>query len=108
VDLLLVLGAPNSSNSVRLCEVSMRAGVPAHLIERAEEIRPEWLAGVRVLGLTASASAPEVLVWEVVDYAREKLGVRVVEEFETVTEDVHFSLPNELRALLPAHDASAR
>ncbi|HET9795757.1 MAG TPA: 4-hydroxy-3-methylbut-2-enyl diphosphate reductase [Thermoanaerobaculia bacterium] len=107
VDLLLVLGAPNSSNSVRLCEVSMRLGVPAHLIERADQIRPEWLAGVRVLGLTASASAPEVLVWEVVDYAREKLGVQIVEEFETVTEDVHFSLPPELRALLPTRDASA-
>ncbi len=107
VDLLLVLGAPNSSNSVRLCEVSMRLGVPAHLIERAEQIRPEWLAGVRVLGLTASASAPEVLVWEVVDYAREKLGVSRVEEFETVTEDVHFPLPSELRALLPAHESSS-
>ena len=107
VDLLLVLGAPNSSNSVRLCEVSMRLGVPAHLIERADQIRPEWLAGVRVLGLTASASAPEVLVWEVVDYAREKLGVQIVEEFKTVTEDVHFSLPPELRALLPTRDASA-
>ena len=107
VDLLLVLGSPNSSNSVRLCEVSMRLGVPAHLIERAEQIRPEWLAGVRVLGLTASASAPEVLVWEVVDYAREKLGVRTVEEFETVKEDVHFSLPPELRALLPSHDGPA-
>jgi len=107
VDLLLVLGSPNSSNSVRLCEVSMRLGVPAHLIERAEQIRPEWLAGVRVLGLTASASAPEVLVWEVVDYARETLGVRTVEEFETVKEDVHFSLPPELRALLPSHDGPA-
>ncbi|HKB71824.1 MAG TPA: 4-hydroxy-3-methylbut-2-enyl diphosphate reductase [Thermoanaerobaculia bacterium] len=108
VDALLVLGAPNSSNSLRLCEVSIRLGVPAHLIERAEQIRPEWLAGVRILGLTASASAPEVLVWEVVDYAREKLGVEVVEEFRTVTEDVHFSLPPELRALLPAHDSPAR
>ena len=107
IDLLLVLGAPNSSNSIRLCEVSERSGVPAHLIERADQIRPEWMNGVRVLGLTASASAPEVLVWEVVDWCREHLGVETVEEFETVKEDVHFSLPTELKALLPAHAGTA-
>jgi len=101
VDALLVLGAPNSSNSLRLCEVGLAHDVPSYLIERAADIRPEWLAGVRVLGLTASASAPEVLVREVVDYAREELGVSVVEEFETVTEDVNFPLPPELKALLP-------
>jgi 4-hydroxy-3-methylbut-2-enyl diphosphate reductase len=101
VDLLLVLGAPNSSNSLRLCEVSRAQGVASHLIERAEDIRPEWLPGVRVLGLTASASAPEILVREVVDYARERLGVTEVREFETVQEDVSFSLPVELKALLP-------
>ena len=100
VDLLLVLGAPNSSNSLRLCEVARDQGVASHLIERAEDIRPEWLEGVRVLGLTASASAPEVLVQEVVRYARERLGVREVEEFETVKENVSFSLPQELKALL--------
>jgi len=100
VDLLLVLGAPNSSNSLRLCEVARDQGVASHLIERAEDIRPEWLEGVRVLGLTASASAPEILVQEVVRYAREKLGVREVEEFETVKENVSFSLPQELKALL--------
>jgi 4-hydroxy-3-methylbut-2-enyl diphosphate reductase len=101
VDLLLVLGAPNSSNSIRLCEVSLSVGVPAHLIERAEDIRAEWLQGVRVLGLTASASAPEVLVREVVDYTRERFGVKEVREFETVQENVSFSLPVELKALLP-------
>ena len=100
VDLLLVLGAPNSSNSLRLCEVARDQGVASHLIERAEDIRPEWLDGVRVLGLTASASAPEILVQEVVRYARERLGVREVEEFETVKENVSFSLPQELKALL--------
>jgi 4-hydroxy-3-methylbut-2-enyl diphosphate reductase len=84
VDALLVLGAPNSSNSLRLCEVGRSLNVPSFLIERAADIRPEWLAGVRVLGLTASASAPEILVREVVDYTREKFGVRLVEEFETV------------------------
>ena len=107
IDALLVLGAPNSSNSIRLCEVSERAGVRAYLIERADQIRPEWLQGVRVLGLTASASAPEVLVWEVVDWCRERFGIETVREFETVKEDVHFSLPPELKAMLPAH-AGAR
>jgi len=100
VDLLLVLGAPNSSNSLRLCEVARDQGVPSHLIERAGDIRPEWLSGVRVLGLTASASAPEILVQEVVRYARENLGVAEVEEFETVKENVSFSLPQELKVLL--------
>lgn len=100
VDALLVLGAPNSSNSLRLCEVARAHNVPAYLIETAEDIRPEWLSGVRVLGLTASASAPEVLVQEVVSYAREKLGVQEVQEFETVQEDVNFPLPQELKTLL--------
>ena len=101
VDLLLVLGAPNSSNSLRLCEVAQAQGVPSYLIERAGDIRSEWLTGVRVLGLTASASAPEVLVREVVDYGREELGIPVVEEFDTVKEDVNFPLPSELKILLP-------
>ena len=96
-----LLGAPNSSNSIRLCEVSRGLNVPSHLIERASDIRPEWLQGVRVLGLTASASAPEILVREVVDYTREHLGVTEVREFETVQENVNFSLPVELKALLP-------
>ncbi|HSS44554.1 MAG TPA: 4-hydroxy-3-methylbut-2-enyl diphosphate reductase [Thermoanaerobaculia bacterium] len=100
VDALLVLGAPNSSNSLRLCEVARAHNVPAYLIETAEDIRPEWLSGVRVLGLTASASAPEVLVQEVVGYAREKLGVKEVQEFETVQEAVNFPLPQELKTLL--------
>src|SRR6266540_2018729 len=100
VDALLVLGAPNSSNSLRLCEVGRAHNVPSYLIERAMDIQLEWLSGVRVLGLTASASAPEILVREVVDYAREKLGVTAIEEFETVQEDVNFPLPVELKALL--------
>ena len=69
VDMLLVLGAPNSSNSLRMCEVARANGVASHLIERAQDIRPEWLRGVKVLGLTASASAPEILVQEVVAFS---------------------------------------
>jgi 4-hydroxy-3-methylbut-2-enyl diphosphate reductase len=107
VDLLLVLGAPNSSNSLRLCEVARDQGVASHLIERAEDIQTEWLTGVGVLGLTASASAPEILVREVVRYAQEKLGVREVDEFETVKEHVSFSLPQELKVLLKPAEREA-
>jgi 4-hydroxy-3-methylbut-2-enyl diphosphate reductase len=103
VDALLVLGAPNSSNSLRLCEVAQSLGVPGYLIERVGDIRSEWLQGVRVLGLTASASAPEILVQEVVEFARTQLGVTNVREFETVQEDVNFPLPQELTSLLKTH-----
>ena len=96
IDLLLVLGSPNSSNSIRLCEVSEAAGRRARLIERAADIRPEWLEGARVVGLTASASAPEVLVQEAIAHLRSRWGAARVEDFETVTEDVHFALPPEI------------
>ena len=94
VDVLLVLGAPNSSNSLRLCEVARAKNVPAYLIETAADIRMEWLDGVSVIGLTASASAPEVLVQQVIRFGREQLGIAEVEELETVREDVHFSIPH--------------
>ena len=108
MDTLLVLGAPNSSNSLRLCEVARANGISAYLIERAQDIQPDWLAGVRVLGLTASASAPEILVQEVVQYARERLHVREVREFETVAEDVNFPLPQELTRIIHGHPAETR
>ncbi len=94
-DLLLVIGAPNSSNSLRLVEVAEREGTPARLIQRGAEIDPAWLAEVKTLGLTAGASAPELLVREVVDRLREW---RAVEE-ETVTTTVEkmvFKLPRQL------------
>jgi 4-hydroxy-3-methylbut-2-enyl diphosphate reductase len=94
-DLLLVIGAPNSSNSLRLVEVAERMGTRSRLIQRANEIDPEWLEGVNTLGLTAGASAPEVLVREVVT----KIGeLRHVTE-ETVTtaeEKMVFKLPRQL------------
>lgn len=94
-DLLLVIGAPNSSNSLRLVEVAERMGTRSRLIQRANEIDPEWLDGVNTLGLTAGASAPEVLVREVVA----KIGeLRPVTE-ETVTtaeEKMVFKLPRQL------------
>ena len=102
VDVLLVLGAPNSSNSLRLCEVARARNIRAHLIETAADIRLEWLENAKVVGLTASASAPEILVQQVVDYARTELGITDIEELDTVKEDVHFSLPHELTAMARA------
>ena len=103
IDLLLVLGAPNSSNSLRLREVAESKGIPSYLIERATDIKDEWLSTVKTLGLTAGASAPEVLVQEVVKLCQERYGVRSVEEFETVEEDVVFSLPYELEKMIRAN-----
>jgi 4-hydroxy-3-methylbut-2-enyl diphosphate reductase len=102
VDVLLVLGAPNSSNSLRLCEVARARNVRAYLIETAADIRVEWLEGAKVVGLTASASAPEILVQQVIDFARTRLGIADIEELDTVREDVHFSLPHELTAMARA------
>lgn len=94
-DLVLVIGAPNSSNSLRLVEVSERCGTSARLIQRASEIDPEWLDGVSTLGLTAGASAPETLVREVIDRLAEW---RDVEEQTLVTteEKMVFKLPRQL------------
>ena len=94
-DLVLVIGAPNSSNSLRLVEVAERLGTDAHLIQRASDIDPNWLEGVGTLGLTAGASAPELLVREVV----EKLGQwRTVEETTIMAaeEKMVFKLPRQL------------
>jgi 4-hydroxy-3-methylbut-2-enyl diphosphate reductase len=96
-DRLLVIGAPNSSNSLRLAEVAEREGVPARLIERAMDIDWEWLAQPRTLGLTAGASAPEALVREVVDALRLKFEV-VEEEADHEPERMTFKLPRELVA----------
>jgi 4-hydroxy-3-methylbut-2-enyl diphosphate reductase len=96
-DRMLVIGAPNSSNSLRLAEVAERMGVPARLIERAAEIDWEWLGQPQTLGITAGASAPEVLVREVMD----ALGTRfaVTEEHADHTpERMIFKLPRELVA----------
>ena len=96
-DLVLVIGAPNSSNSVRLVEVAERCGTPARLIQRASEIDPGWIEGVATVGLTAGASAPEKLVREVV----ERLGEwRTVDEQTLVAgeEKMIFKLPRQLVA----------
>nr|WP_294171093.1 4-hydroxy-3-methylbut-2-enyl diphosphate reductase [uncultured Sphingomonas sp.] len=96
-DRLLVIGAPNSSNSVRLVEVAEREDVPSRLIQRAVEINWDWLGDARVLGLTAGASAPEVLVEEVLDQLATRFTLQV-EEAEHVPEGLTFKLPRELVA----------
>ena len=96
-DAVLVIGSTKSSNSLRLVEVAEREGVPARLIARAADIDLAWLEGVRTLGLTAGASAPETLVREVVDFLAERFDVSE-EEAEGVVERMVFKLPQSLRA----------
>ena len=98
-DLLLVLGSPNSSNSNRLRELAQKQGVPAHLIDGAQDIRAEWLAGRQRIGVTAGASAPESLVQGVVTRLREA-GASSVRELDGEPEDMVFALPKELRLIL--------
>jgi len=96
-ELVLVIGAPNSSNSLRLVEVALRSDTCAQLIQRASDIDPAWLEGVKTLGLTAGASAPEALVDEVIA----RLGqLRTVEREDVVTteEKMVFKLPRQLVA----------
>jgi 4-hydroxy-3-methylbut-2-enyl diphosphate reductase len=98
IDLLLVVGSKNSSNSLRLCEVARALGVEAHLIDRACEIDPAWLKGKNKLGLTAGASAPEYLVKEVVALL-EKSGAKT-KELDLTEQEVNFALPFELNEML--------
>lgn len=97
VDLVLVIGAPNSSNSLRLVEVAEREGTPARLIQRAADLDFAWLEGVGTLGITAGASAPEVLVREVVARIAERFNV-IEREVETNRETIAFKLPRGLEA----------
>jgi len=102
VDLLLVIGSRNSSNSNRLVEVARVAGVPSHLIDDETEIDGRWLEGVETVGVTSGASAPERLVERVCDWFR-NYGVSDIRPFASVYEDVVFRLPVELRrAATPA------
>ncbi len=94
---MLVIGAPNSSNSLRLAEVAQRLGVPSMLIQRAAEIDFEWLGAPAVLGLTAGASAPEILVREVVDRLSSRFDI-IEEEVKTTDEHMIFKLPRQLAA----------
>lgn len=96
-DAMLVIGAPNSSNSVRLVEVAERQGTPARLIQRATEMDFDWLDGVETLGITAGASAPEILVREVVETLGDRFDV-TEREVETTREKMLFKLPRGLEA----------
>jgi 4-hydroxy-3-methylbut-2-enyl diphosphate reductase len=96
-DKMIVIGAPNSSNSQRLAEVARRSGVAAQLIQRAAEVDFEWLEGVQTLGITAGASAPEVLVRELVDHLATRFDV-TEKQVETTVETMSFKLPRGLAA----------
>ncbi len=95
-DLVLVVGSPNSSNSNRLRELAERCGATAYLIDTPTEIDPNWLRNRRVIGVTAGASAPEILVADVVEQLR-KLGAEKPVEVPGKTENIRFSMPRELR-----------
>ena len=105
-DLLLVVGSDNSSNSNRLVEVARNLGTSSHLIENFRAIRPEWLAGVKTLALTAGASAPECLVEEVITFLADA-GFTNVREIEVMPENVRFGLPPEIVQAIAAAPAAA-
>lgn len=95
-DLVLVVGSPNSSNSNRLCELAQRMGCEAYLIDDASQIQSTWLNGKYDIGITAGASAPAVLVTQVVDWLK-KQGVATVRDIDGIPENITFSVPKELR-----------
>ncbi|WP_373378429.1 4-hydroxy-3-methylbut-2-enyl diphosphate reductase [Cupriavidus nantongensis] len=102
VEVVIVVGSPNSSNSNRLRELAERLGVPAYMVDAPEQVRPEWVAGKRRIGLTAGASAPEALAQSIVERLRE-LGARQVRPLEGIEENMAFPLP---RGLLPTSAAA--
>ena len=95
-EVILVVGAKNSSNSNRLCEIGLEQGIPSYLIADASALDPAWIKGKDAIGLTAGASAPEELILEVIEALR-KLGPVTVEPMDGVKEDIEFRLPVELR-----------
>jgi 4-hydroxy-3-methylbut-2-en-1-yl diphosphate reductase len=97
VDAVLVVGSPNSSNSNRLREVAANRGVPAYMVDSAEQVRPEWLANARKVGVTAGASAPELLVSQVIERLR-ALGAQAIVERSGVVERIVFPMPKGLGA----------
>jgi 4-hydroxy-3-methylbut-2-enyl diphosphate reductase len=95
VDVILVIGSPNSSNSNRLRELGERCGIYSYLIDSYQDIQLSWLEGAKAVGIAAGASAPEVLVSQVIKFLKEQ-GAEGVEELTVVEEDVEFLLPKEL------------
>jgi len=100
-DLVLVIGSRNSSNSNRLVEVAREHGAASQLIDNESEVREEWLDGMRVVGITSGASAPEELVKRLIQFFRDR-GTDDVQELEVVQEDVRFMLPKTIRQALAA------
>ena len=98
IDLLLVVGSQNSSNSRRMVEVCANSGVPAYLVDDERDLQPGWFEGATVVGVTAGASAPENLVQGLIASLGSEYGFASVEEVEIKDEDVRFSLPSELNA----------
>jgi 4-hydroxy-3-methylbut-2-enyl diphosphate reductase len=94
-DVVIVVGSPNSSNSNRLREVAQHMGAQAYMVDRAADLRPEWIAGKRRIGVTAGASAPQVLVDELIERLK-ALGAEKVQTLPGITEHVVFTLPREL------------
>ncbi|MDK2125071.1 4-hydroxy-3-methylbut-2-enyl diphosphate reductase [Parachitinimonas caeni] len=94
-DVMIVVGSINSSNSNRLREVAENLGIPAYLVDNADELQPEWIAGHQSVGVTAGASAPEVLVIEVIERVKQ-LGAERVNEMKGIEENIVFSLPKGL------------
>ena len=106
VDVILVIGSPNSSNSNRLRELGEQCGIPSFLIDSAADINPAWFKNAKAVGIAAGASAPEVLVTEVVVYLKALAPSEEVEELTVIEEDVEFLLPKELVTIEPANRAS--
>jgi 4-hydroxy-3-methylbut-2-enyl diphosphate reductase len=96
VDIVIVVGSPTSSNSNRLREVAYKLGTESHMVDHADELRPEWFEGRQRVGLTAGASAPEVLVQAVIDRIR-AMGAVSVRKVDGIQETVKFPLPKGLR-----------
>jgi len=94
-DVVIVVGSPNSSNSNRLREVAQNIGVEAYMVDRAADLKPEWIAGKRRVGITAGASAPEVLVNELIARLKQ-LGAASVRPLDSISEKVVFTLPRDL------------
>jgi len=104
VDVVIVVGSPSSSNSNRLVEVARKLGTPGYLVDSADDLQPQWLRGCRRIGLTAGASAPELLVTQVIDRLK-TLGTVQVQTLQSTVETVKFPLPKGLR-MNPAGDES--
>jgi 4-hydroxy-3-methylbut-2-enyl diphosphate reductase len=104
-ELVLVIGSHNSSNSNRLVEVAREHGADSHLIDNVAQLREEWVAGRRVVGITSGASAPDGLVQQLVAHFRAR-GTAVVEELEVIREDVRFMLPKAIRQALAGASAA--